>query len=321
MTLYLFSVLAGIILLVWGADKMVLGAAVIARNLGVSTMLIGLTVVGFATSAPEIMVSATAAIRDASNLAVGNAIGSNIANIGLVVGLSAIVHPLVVQSQTLRRELPVMVAVSLIPVILFMDFDLSRIDGGLLLAAFVILIYWVIRLGRRTSGHDSLEAEYASEIPDDVKQGMAIVSIVAGLIILVIGSNVLVWGSQKLALLLGVSDLVLGVTVVAVGTSLPELAVSVVAVRKGLHGLALGNIIGSNAFNSLAVIGVAAVLRPTALESAVMNLHLPVMLTFTVAFFFMAYNYTGIMRVNRIGGALLLAGFVAYHSYLAEQNF
>jgi cation:H+ antiporter len=321
MTLYLFSILAGIVLLVWGADKMVLGAAAMAENLGVSTMLIGLTVVGFATSAPEILVSATAAIRNASTLAVGNAIGSNIANIGLVIGLSAAVHPLVVQSQTLRRELPVMVAVSLIPVILFMDFYLSRIDGGLLLAAFMILIYWIIRLGRRTSGHDSLEAEYAAEIPRDVKQGMALVWIVVGLIILIIGSNILVWGSQKLALWLGISDLVLGVTVVAIGTSLPELAVSVVAVRKGLHGLALGNIIGSNAFNSLAVIGVAAVLRPTSLEPAVISLHLPVMLAFTVAFFFMAYNYTGIMRINRAGGVLLLAGFVAYHSYLAEQNF
>jgi cation:H+ antiporter len=214
-----------------------------------------------------------------------------------------------------------MVAVSLIPVILFMDFYLSRIDGGLLLAAFMILIYWIIRLGRRTSGHDSLEAEYAAEIPRDVKQGMALVWIVVGLIILIIGSNILVWGSQKLALWLGISDLVLGVTVVAIGTSLPELAVSVVAVRKGLHGLALGNIIGSNAFNSLAVIGVAAVLRPTSLEPAVISLHLPVMLAFTVAFFFMAYNYTGIMRINRAGGVLLLAGFVAYHSYLAEQNF
>jgi cation:H+ antiporter len=321
MSLYVFSMLAGIVLLVWGADKIVLGAAVMAKNLGVSTMLIGLTVVGFATSAPEIVVSATAAIRDATHLAIGNAIGSNIADIGLVVGLTAIVHPLVVQSQTLRRELPVMVAVSVIPVIVLMDFELTRADGGLLLAAFVVFIYWIIRLGRRTSGHDSLEAEYAAEIPGDVKQGMAGVRIVVGLIILVIGSNLLVWGSHNLALSLGISDLVIGVTIVAVGTSLPELAVSIVAVRKGLHGLALGNIIGSNAFNMLAVIGVAAVLRPTTLESADISLHLKVMLAFTVAFFFMAYNYTGIMRVNRAGGALLLAGFVAYHSYLAQQNF
>jgi cation:H+ antiporter len=320
MLLYLSSLLTGLILLVWGADRMVVGAAVIARNLGVTPMVIGLTVVGFATSAPEILVSATAAIRDVSNLALGNAFGSNIANIGLVVGVAAILHPLTVESEALSRELPAMVAVSLIPVILLIDLTLSRLDGVILLIAFFCFIYWVIKLGKRSSGHDAIEAEYVTEIPEAVTQRMAILWIIIGLVVLVVGSNALVWGSQNIAREVGVSDLVIGVTVVAIGTSLPELAVAVIAVRKGLHGLALGNIIGSNAFNMLAVIGVAGVIRPATLDLAAVQLHLPVLLGFTVAFFFIAYNSKGTMRVGRLEGAALVASFIIYQSYIAQQN-
>jgi cation:H+ antiporter len=320
MLLYLSSLLTGLILLVWGADRMVVGAAVIARNLGVTPMVIGLTVVGFATSAPEILVSATAAIRDVSNLALGNAFGSNIANIGLVVGVAAILHPLTVESEALSRELPAMVAVSLIPVILLIDLTLSRLDGVILLIAFFCFIYWVIKLGKRSSGHDAIEAEYVTEIPEAVTQRMAILWIIIGLVVLVVGSNALVWGSQNIAREVGVSDLVIGVTVVAIGTSLPELAVAVIATRKGLHGLALGNIIGSNAFNMLAVIGVAGVIRPATLDLAAVQLHLPVLLGFTVAFFFIAYNSKGTMRVGRLEGTALVACFIIYQSYIAQQN-
>jgi cation:H+ antiporter len=320
MLLYLSSLIIGLILLVWGADRMVIGAAVIARNLGITPMVIGLTVVGFATSAPEILISATAAFRDASSLALGNAFGSNIANIGLVVGVAAILHPLTVESEALSRELPAMVAVSLIPVILLIDLTLSRLDGVILLIAFFCFIYWVIKLGKRSSGHDAIEAEYVTEIPEAVTQRMAILWIIIGLVVLVVGSNALVWGSQNIAREVGVSDLVIGVTVVAIGTSLPELAVAVIAVRKGLHGLALGNIIGSNAFNMLAVIGIAGVIRPATLDLAAVQLHLPVLLGFTVAFFFIAYNSKGTMRVGRLEGAALVASFIIYQSYIAQQN-
>lgn len=299
---------------------MVVGAAVIARNLGVTPMLIGLTVVGFATSAPEILVSATAAIRDASNLALGNAFGSNIANIGLVVGVAAIIQPLTVKSETLSRELPAMVAVSLIPVILLINLTLSRLDGVILLIAFLCFIYWVIKLGKRSSGHDTIEAEYATEIPDGVTQQMAILWIIIGLVAVLVGANALVWGSLNIAREIGVSDLVIGVTVVAIGTSLPELAVSVVAARKGLHGLALGNIIGSNAINMLAVIGVAGVIRPATLDLAAVQLHLPVLLGFTVAFFFIAYNSNGTLRVGRLEGAALVVSFIIYQGYIALQS-
>lgn len=320
MILYVSSLFAGLILLIWSADRMVVGATVIARNLGVTPMLIGLTVVGFATSAPEILVSATAAIRDASNLALGNAFGSNIANIGLVVGVAAIIQPLTVKSETLSRELPAMVAVSLIPVILLIDLTLSRLDGVILLIAFLCFIYWVIKLGKRSSGHDTIEAEYATEIPDGVTQQMAILWIIIGLVAVLVGANALVWGSLNIAREIGVSDLVIGVTVVAIGTSLPELAVSVVAARKGLHGLALGNIIGSNAINMLAVIGVAGVIRPATLDLAAVQLHLPVLLGFTVAFFFIAYNSNGTLRVGRLEGAALVVSFIIYQGYIALQS-
>jgi cation:H+ antiporter len=321
MLLYVGSTILGLLLLVWGADRMVFGSAAVAKNLGVAPMLIGLTVVGFATSAPEILVSATAAISDATDLAIGNALGSNIANLGLVIGITALIRPLTIKSQTLQRELPVMVAVSLVPVILFLDDQLSRWNGWALLGLFAFFIFWIIRLGLKTSGHDIIEAQYETEIPENVSQRPAMAWIGFGLLVLIIGSNALVWGGHHLALEIGISDLVIGLTLVAIGTSLPELAVSIVATGKGLHGLALGNIIGSNAFNMLAVIGVAAVIHPATMDHLVLTLHLPVMLAFTVVFFFIAYNYTGTIRVSRWEAAILLAGFIGYHGYLAQQNF
>lgn len=321
MLLYVFALTSGIILLIWGADRMVVGSSVTARNMGVSPMLVGLTVVGFATSAPEIVVSAMAALNGVPNLAIGNAIGSNIANIGLVGGMTALTWPLLVNSQTLRRELPVMVAVSVLPFILLPDSKLGRIEGLFLLFAFAGFIYWIIQLGLRTRGHDTIEAEYASEIPADVRQNRATVWIIAGLLLLIGGSQALVWGGENIARELGITDTVLGITVVAVGTSLPEMAVSILAARKGEHGLAVGNIIGSNSFNMLAVIGIAAVIHPTVLDITVVNLHFPIMLAFTVVFFFMTYNYTGIIRIGRWAGAFLLMSFIAYHAFVAVETF
>ena len=319
--MYVLSMLFGLGLLIWGADRMVIGAAVTADNLGVSPMLVGLTVVGFATSAPEILVSAAAALHGSPNLAVGNALGSNIANIGLVAGMAATIQPLQVRSQTLSRELPVMLAVSVIPVLLFPDQMLGRIDGIFLLLVFVGFLYWIVKLGIKTHGHDPIESEYSEDIPSGISPRKAWMWIAIGLAVLVIGSEFLVSGAKNFAQALGISELVVGVTILAVGTSLPELAVSVVSIRKGHHGLALGNIIGSNAFNTLAVLGVASVIHPAKLDLDTVRLHLPVMLAFTVAFFFMAYNYDGSIRLNRFSGAALLIGFVVYHSYVALQTY
>lgn len=318
MFLYLLAVLAGLALLVWGADQVVIGASVTARAMGVAPMLIGLTVVGFATSAPEVLVAATAAARGSPGLAIGNALGSNIANIGLVIGCAALVRPPRIRSQTLRQELPVMLAVSVLPVLLFPDQRLGRIDGLLLLAGLAGFLYWIVRLGLRTRGLDPIEAQYAAEIPTGLTPARAGLAIAVGLATLLVGANALVWGGENVAREIGVSDLVIGVTVVAIGTSLPELAVSIVSARKGEHGLAVGNIIGSNAFNLLAVIGVAAVIRPAELEAEAVLVHLPVMVAFTLAFFFIAYSHREEIRIGRPAGAMLLAAFCGYQAWVVS---
>jgi cation:H+ antiporter len=321
MLMYSAAILVGLALLIWGADLMVIGASATASNLGVSPMLVGLTVVGFATSTPEILVAINAALSGATNLAIGNAIGSNIANIGLIGGITALIRPLTVFSQTLRIEFPVMMAVSVVPVIFFFDNQLGRLEGLALLAIFAGFFYWIVRLGLRTHGHDAIEAEYASEIRTDMSTRAAVTRILIGLVALSIGARSLVWGSESVAVILGISDMIIGLTIVAVGTSLPELAVSVASARKGEHGLAFGNIIGSNGFNSLAVIGIAAVIEPAALDPAALRLHLPVMLGFTIGFFFLAYNWSGTIRVGRSAGALLLSGFCLYFGYIGYLTF
>lgn len=322
MLMYSAAIVIGLVLLVWGADLMVIGASATATHFGVSPMLIGLTVVGFATSAPEILVAIAAAWSGSPNLAIGNAIGSNIANIGLIGGLTALVYPLTVYSDTLRREFPVMVAVSTVPLVFFLDGYVARWEGLILLLTFAGFMYWIVQLGIRNRGRDDqIEADYAAEIPTDVPIRGAILRIALGLAALSGGARILVWGSQSAALALGISDMVIGITIVAVGTSLPELAVSLVSARKGEHGLAFGNIIGSNGFNALAVIGITAVIAPATMDPDVVWLHLSVMLAFTIAFFLMAYNWSGTIRVGRMAGALLLGGFVAYHGYIAYQTF
>lgn len=312
MLLFLLATLAGFALLIWGADRLVLGAGALARNLGIAPLLIGLTVVGFATSLPEVLVSATAALAGATDLAIGNALGSNIANVGLVLAVAALTRPLRAHSETLQRELPVMLAISVVPLLLFIDGRLSRLDGLLLAGALLGFTWWVTRLGMRTAGHDPIEAEYAAELPTGIANRRALLLILLGLLAVLAGSKSLVWGAANLARALSVSETIIGVTMIAVGTSLPELAVSIVSARKGEAGLALGNVIGSNAFNALAVIGVAALVHPAPLDPRVVVFHLPVMLLFSLGFFFIAYNRDETLRVGRWAGAGLLAGYLVY---------
>ncbi len=312
MLFFLLATLAGFALLIWGADRLVLGAGALARNLGVAPLLIGLTVVGFATSLPEVVVSATAALAGATDLAIGNALGSNIANIGLVLAAAALTRPLLAQSETLRRELPMMLAISVVPVLLFIDGQLGRLDGLLLAGGLLGFSWWVTRLGMRSTGHDPIEAEYAAELPSGIGNRRALLLILLGLVTVLGGSNALVWGAENLARALRISETIIGVTMIAVGTSLPELAVTIVSARKGEAGLALGNVIGSNAFNTLAVIGVAALIHPAPLDPRAVEFHLPAMLAFSLAFFFIAYNRDQTLRVGRRAGALLLAGYLLY---------
>ena len=316
MLTYSLATLAGFVLLMWGADRFVVGAASTARNLGVPPLLIGLTLVGMATSGPEIFVSITAALDADPELAAGNAIGSNIANIGLVLGATALIMPISVRSTTLRRELPALLAVTLVLTMVFINLRLGRVEGVLLLATLVLVLYWLVVLGQRSDAADPIGLDYAAELPEGLPMGKSIGWLVLGLVVLLAGAQLLVWGAQQLAVALGVSDLVIGLTIVAIGTSLPELAVSVMSALKGEHDMAIGNIIGSNIFNSLAVVGLAAVIHPATFEQSVLALHLPVMIGLTLALFLMTYNFTGNSRIRRFEGALLLGAFFAYHGYV-----
>lgn len=313
-------VIAGLVLLTWGADRFVHGAASAARNFGIAPLLIGLTVVAFATSAPEILVSVVAATQKEPGLAIGNALGSNIVNVGLVLGITAMIRPIKLESATLRREMSALLAVSLLTVSLFLDSYLSRIDGVVMLTGLVIVMVWLVRLGIRSSVNDPIKRDFEAEIPTDVSMSMALVWLTIGLGALLLGADLLVDGAIGVAKLLGVSEVVIGILVVALGTSLPELAVSLASALKGEYGLAIGNIVGSNIFNLLAVIGVAAAIEPAALAPTVLSLHVFVMVAFTLVLFAMTYDYDGKTDLSRMEGSALLAALVAYYAYVALQN-
>ncbi len=315
------EIIAGLLLLIWGADRFVHGAAATARNLGVAPLLIGLTVVAFATSAPEVLVAIVAASRGQTDLAVGNAIGSNIANIGLVLGAVALIRPIKMTSATLRREMPALLAVSLLTVSLFLDSYLSRVDGFVLMTGLLIVMVWLVRLGIRSSASDPMTAEYEAEIPRDMSMRTAVLWLIIGIVVLLFGAEFMVDGAINIARALGVTELVIGILLVALATSLPELAVSLVSALKGEYGLALGNIVGSNTFNSLAVIGIAAIIHPAALPPSVLSLHIFVLVAFTLVLFAMTYDYDGKGQISRLEGAALLVAFFAYDGYVAIQSF
>jgi len=314
------EVTAGLVLLIWGADRFVHGAAATARNLGVAPLMIGLTIVAFATSAPEILVSIVAASRGEPELAIGNAIGSNIANIGLVLGAVALIRPIELKSATLRREMPALLAVSLLTVALFLDSYLARIDGFVLLTGLVIVVIWLVRLGIRSSATDPLQSDFEAEIPTGRSMKAAIIWLIVGIVALLFGADFLVDGAINIAREVGISEMVIGITLVALATSLPELAVSLVSAIKGEFGIAIGNIVGSNIFNMLAVIGVAAAIEPTALPPSVLSLHLFVMVAFTLVLFAMTYEYDGRGVITRYEGFALLAAFLAYDTYVVLQS-
>jgi cation:H+ antiporter len=320
MLVNILLLIAGLILLMWGADRFVHGAAAAARNLGVAPILIGLTIVAFATSAPEILVSVVAAIEKQPGLAIGNAIGSNIVNIGLVLGVTAIIRPIEIESATLRREMPALLAVTLLTVSLFLDAFLSRMDGIVMLTGLVIVMFWLARLGTHSAANDPINRDFEAEIPTDVRMSIALVWLVVGLGTLLIGAELLVNGAIGVATELGVSEVVIGILIVALGTSLPELAVSLASALKGEYGLAIGNIVGSNIFNLLAVIGIAATIEPSALPPTVLSLHIFVMVAFTLVLFAMTYDYDERSELSRLEGAALLVAFLAYDSYVVVQN-
>jgi cation:H+ antiporter len=320
MLLPVASILLGLALLVWSADRFVIGAASLARNLGVPPLLIGLTVVGFGTSAPEILVSTMAALQGNPGIGIGNAVGSNIANIALILGTTALIAPLTVRSDMLRREYPLLLVVSLLAFVLLLDGDLDRFDGIVLLVGLVISMLLLIRIGLQRRDHDPLADELEAELPEDIATKAAIGWLLLGLAVLVLSSRMLVWGSVEVALAFGVSDLVIGLTIVAVGTSLPELAAAVMSALKNEHDLAIGNVVGSNIWNLLAVLGVPGLLAPGLIPPEVLSRDMLVMLALTLALFVMGRTLKNKGVINRVEGALLLSTFIAYQGWLIWQT-
>jgi cation:H+ antiporter len=250
-------------------------------------------------------------------MAVGNALGSNIANIGLVLGVTALITPIKNQlSTTMQKEMPVLVLLTPATIILFLDNSLDRLDALILLGGLVIFLIWMTRTGLRLSNNNRVTEELADEIKPGMSAKYAVFWLIVGFGMLLVGADLLVQGAESLAHKMGVSDLVIGLTVVAVGTSLPELAVSIVAALRGDTTIAIGNIIGSNIFNLLAVVGVAGMISPAGLDPAVLTLHYPVMIVFTIALLRIAYNPFGSKGIGRFMGFLLLLAFLTYQTAL-----
>ena len=317
----LLAIAAGLALLVWSADRFVEGAAVTAGHFGMPPLLIGMVVVGFGTSAPEMVVSALAATQGNPGLALGNAYGSNITNIALILGITALISPIAVHSQVMRKELPILALITLLAFWQLWDGMLSFVDALVLIAVFFGLLAWSIRQGM-TRKTDALGIEVEAELKvHDMPVRKAVLWLIVGLLLLIVSSRILVWGAVDLASAFGVSDLIIGLTIVAVGTSLPELASSVIAARKGEHDLALGNILGSNLFNTLAVVGIAGLISPMAVAPEVLSRDLVVMAALTLSLFALGYGFRGPGRINRIEGGLLLACFVGYTAYLVTTAF
>lgn len=309
----------GLALLAYGAERFVWGAATAARALGVAPLVVGVVVVGFGTSAPELLVGAVAAWDGRTGLALGNAVGSNIANIGLILGVAALARPLAVRSGILRRELPVPLAAMLTALLLLADHTLGRADSVLLLAGFAALLAVTVRLalqGRGAVPADPMAREYRAGLPPGRHLQAALLWLAAGLVLLLVASRLLVWSAVAVAQWWGLSDLVIGLTVVAVGTSLPELAATVAAALKDQPDIAIGNVVGSNTFNTLAVIGVAGVIHPGPFDPVVLTRDFPVMIGLSLALFAMAYGFGRPGRINRVEGALLLAAYAAYVALL-----
>ncbi len=322
MTLAFIAVVFGLVLLVWSADRFIEGSAITARHFGMPPLLIGMVIIGFGTSAPEMVVSALAASQGNPGLALGNAYGSNITNIALILGITAIISPIIVSSQVLRKELPILTIVTAIAAWQIWDGEITRLDAFVLLGILAALMSWTIWQGMKKKT-DSLagEVEQALEVRT-MPVRIAAVWLVVGLVLLILSSRVLVWGAVEIAQGFGISDMIIGLTVVAIGTSLPELASSVIAARKGEHDIALGNIIGSNLFNTLAVVGVAGVIHPMTVGPEVFSRDMMVMAALTVSLFVLGYGVRNRQRrINRYEGAALLACYIGYTAYLISTIF
>lgn len=320
MLINILEVLLGLVLLTYGADRFVIGAASVGSKLGMSPMLIGLTIVAFATSVPEMLVAGVAAWDGKTGLAIGNAVGSNITNIALVLGATAVISPLLVHSGTIKREFPLMFIALFLAYALLWDGELSRLDGGILLLGMFAMIAVTIYLSKYSSAFDPVKLDFEEGLETNLATKFAVFWLVLGSILLFVGSQALVKGAVSIAQVLGVSDLVIGLTIVAVGTSLPELAASLMSAIKGEQDMALGNIIGSNMFNMLGVLCVPGLIHPAVVDEKVLTRDFPIMLLLSALMFFMSYGFRKAGKITKLNGAILLVGFVVYQCVLFRSG-
>lgn len=318
MTLAIFAIISGLLVLIWSADRFVDGAAAIARSYGMPSLLIGMLIVGFGTSMPEMVVSAISSYQGSPGIALGNAYGSNIFNIAVILGLTALVIPVTLNSKVLQKELPLLCGITFLASFQLLDGELSREDAFLLFVVFLFLATWSVREGLRGKG-DTYGEEIEKELVEhSLSRKQALIHLSSGLLFLVLSSRALVWGGVEIATALGVSDLIIGLTIVAAGTSLPELASSLAAARKKESDIVIGNIIGSNFFNTLVVVGISGLIHPMTVTPEFYMRDITVMIFFTVSMFFLGYSTRGQKRIiNRLEGGLLVLAYLCYGTYLA----
>ncbi len=318
------AILVGLVLLIWSSDKFVDGASSIAQIMGVSPLIVGMLIIGLGTSAPEMLVSAAAALEGSPGLGLGNAIGSNITNITLVLGVTAMLFVLPVHSRLLKKELPLVLASAVLAWVLLIDNAFSRTDAVILLIALAVILTWMIISARKESkNHDPLIDETIEELPEKQPLNSSIIWTIVGLGVLLISSKLLVWGASNIAIQLGVSKLVIGLTIVAIGTSLPELAATISSARKGEHDLAVGNIVGSNLFNTLAVLAIPGLISPlSTLPEGLLSRDMPIMLGLTILLLIFSFGCFAKTRykITHIKGAILFALFIAYEALIYFQT-
>lgn len=309
----------GLVLLVYGADRLVFSAAILCRSLGIPPLIIGMTVVGIGTSLPELIVSFSAATHGQMDIAVGTAMGSNITNILLILGGAALLHPLTVHSNLVRRELPLMLLVTLLCGVMLFDNELSRNDGLAMIAIAAVYLMFIIKIARRAEreNSDSLTREQLAELPrDDVGNTVAFLWLAVALIVLPMSTRMVIDNATVIADYFGISELVIGLTIISVGTSLPELATVIAGALKGEDDIAIGNLIGSNIYNMAIVLGIPALIHPGTLDSAAFARDYWVMLGVSALFTLICLQRS--RRIGRLAGALLLCGFIVWVGMLYQ---
>ena len=327
---YSIGLVVGLVLLMWSADKFVDGASAVATRMGMPRLLVGMIIVGFGTSAPEMLVSALAALDGKSGIALGNAYGSNIVNIALILGLTILIRPISIERTVVTREIPILLGVSFLSIFLLWDLNVSRLDGIILLLVFFGIMFESVRSSMRekkrydeikNSVENSKFEEFTDEKEEDVMSTKnALLWLIVGLILLLASSYLLIWSAVGIATAFGVSDVIIGLTVVAIGTSLPELAAAIAATRKNEHALVIGNILGSNFFNMLTVVGIAGFIHPLTFDSVVLFRDLGLVTGLTLLLFVFCIK-VGIKKngfLSRYEGLVFVFIYILYTSYLVS---